>query len=438
MLLSPAMTSVSLLMIGSEILDARIAESNSQYLISELSAAGVPVEHVLCCTDSMPAIARSLNFVLGSSGIVIVSGGLGPTTDDITREAIASFCDLKLVLHGDVLGRLEAYFHARKRPFDPSNCKQALFPEGATTIDNPVGSALGFALRFERRSESKLIFSLPGVPAELRAMSNATVLPLIRRESKALVPLERRALRVFGLAESAIGSRVQQSEPDPSVLIAYRAHFPEIEVIFKGTQKSTLDSTIKRARQEIGADHIFSEELEDSMQSVLHRMLTKRKLTIAVAESCTGGLLGSLLTENAGSSNYFLGGAITYSNDLKIDFLGVRKKALRKHGAVSDAAAQAMAAGVKKISGSDIGISVTGIAGPGGGSAAKPVGTFYVGIAHGKAVNSYRFFLHSSRKMIRLYAAWMALDVVRRTLLKIPVHSHAYAEPVRPRRGGGT
>ncbi|NDC37876.1 MAG: CinA family nicotinamide mononucleotide deamidase-related protein [Proteobacteria bacterium] len=416
---------VSLLMVGSEILDGRTVDSNSHFLISELSAAGLTVSHVLSCGDSMEAIKQSFNFAVSRSRIVILSGGLGPTSDDITREAVAESCDLKLVLHGDILGQLEEHFRKRRRPFDPSNCKQALFPETATTINNPVGSASGFALRMMGPSAPVLIVSLPGVPSELRAMTTKTVIPMVRRELGATAPLERRVLRIFGLGESVIGSLIQQSEPHPEVEVCYRVQFPQVEVLFRATQLAALVGTVKRARLSVGPEYIFSEEFEDSMDTAIHKLLLKRRsTTVAVAESCTAGAVGELLTRNSGSSEFFLGGALTYSNELKARLLQVPKKILRDHGAVSDASAQAMAIGVRKLTGASIGISTTGIAGPTGGSDAKPVGTFFVGISNGRITNSYRFFLSSNRKNIRLYASWMALDVLRRHLLKLPIHPH--------------
>ena len=169
------------------------------------------------------------------------------------------------------------------------------------------------------------------------------------------------------------------------------------------------------------------------MESAVHNLIAKKKLSLAIAESCTGGLLGELLTRTAGSSQYFLGGAITYHNDLKTNLLGVSKRLLRKHGAVSDAVAQAMATGIKAVTGATIAVSITGLAGPSGGTAAKPIGTFIVGIAHGKRVESYKFFIHSSRKSIRTYAAWMTLDVLRRHLLRYSIHPHQDPNLIKPR-----
>lgn len=424
--------SIALLMVGSEILDGRTIDSNSQFLISELSAAGLSVEHVLSCGDSPEAIKQSFGFVASRCRVIMVSGGLGPTSDDITRESIAEFCDLKLVLHGDILGQLEDYFRKRRRPFDPSNCKQALFPETARVIPNPVGSASGFALRMMGPDAPVLIICLPGIPSELHAMFRETALPMVKRELGVSQSLERRVLRVFGLGESVVGSLVQQSEPDPAVTICYRVAFPQVEVLFKAANRTALESTVKRARQSIGAEYIFSQEFEDSIDTVVHNLLCKKRMTISVAESCTGGAVGELLTRNSGSSEFFLGGALTYSNDLKRKILGVPAKTLRDRGAVSDEVAQSMAIGVRKLTGASLGISITGIAGPKGGSAAKPVGTFYIGISHPKGTDSYRFFINSSRKNIRLYAAWMALDVIRRHILRLPIHPHLEL-PANPR-----
>lgn len=416
---------VAILITGAEVLDGRVSESNSHYLIRELALVGVSVNHVLSCGDSIPEIKASLEFLSRDSSVIIVSGGLGPTTDDLTREAIAEFSDTKLVLQGDVLARLEHYFRKKQRPFDPSNCKQALFPEGAVTIDNPVGSALGFSMRphLDRRALN-LIIALPGVPRELYAMTEGSVLSLVKREIGAIATLEKRVFRVFGLGESMIGTRVQNSEPSSDVEISYRAHFPEVEVVFKSKHRTHLSSSVKRAKEAIGREYVYSTDPKVGLDGVVHDILVKKKLTIATAESCTAGMVSAMLTNTPGSSEYFLGGVLSYSNEVKIRELGVSAKTLRAHGAVSRETACEMARGVWSKFKSGLGVSVTGIAGPNGGSPAKPVGTFYVGLCTGKNVSAYRFFLNSSRGMIRSYAAWVALDVVRRHLLKLQIHEH--------------
>ncbi len=414
----------SILITGSEVLDGRITDTNSPYLIDQLNTMGIGTHRVAKCGDSIPDIMRSLAYLFDQSTVVIVSGGLGPTSDDITRDAISEFTDRKLILHGDVLALLEEYFRKRQRPFDPSNCKQALFPDTAMTIPNPAGSALGFYLRLDVAGEpSRWLFSLPGVPAELRAMIKDTVLPLLKAEFGNIKPRHSRTLRVFGLGESVVGSRVTAAELPEHLNVAFRVAFPEVEVVIKGATAREVEQAALLAKNSIG-DHVYAESSEGGIEQVIHQVLTKRRLTISGAESCTGGNISGLLTNLPGSSKYFLGSIVAYSNDVKHEELGVQKKYLKLHGAVSAQIAQAMAENAMDKFGTDMAFSVTGIAGPDGGTVKKPVGLFYVGFADKKGSAAYRFFLGSTRNNIRKYSAWMALDVVRRHLLKLPVVEH--------------
>lgn len=414
----------SILITGSEVLDGRIVDTNSNFLIEQMRSAGIGVHRVAKCGDTIPDIVRSLSYLFDRSTVVLVSGGLGPTTDDLTREAISEFTDRKLILHGDVLGLLEEHFRKRQRPFDPSNCKQALFPDTAVTIHNPVGSARGFYLRLDVAGEpSRWLFALPGVPAELRPMIKEGVLPLLKQEFRLSTAKHSHILRVFGLGESVVGSRVTSAELPENVAVAYRVAFPEVEVVLKGDSAHEVESAAKLAKAALG-DHVYAEASEGGIEQVINQLLTKRRLSISGAESCTGGLVGALLTNLPGASKFFPGSIVAYANEVKHEELGVQKKYLKEHGAVSAQVAQAMAENVRDKFDTDIAFSVTGIAGPDGGSAKKPVGLFYVGYADKKGSAAYRFFLSSTRTNIRRYASWMALDVVRRHLLKLPVIEH--------------
>lgn len=414
----------SILITGSEVLDGRITDTNSPYLIDQLRTIGISTHRVAKCGDSIPDIMRSLSYLFDQSTVVIVSGGLGPTSDDLTREAISEFTDRKLILHGDVLGLLEEHFRKRQRPFDPSNCKQALFPDTSVTIPNPVGSARGFYLRLDVAGEpSRWLFALPGVPAELRAMLKETVIPLLKSEFGSGSTRHSRMLRVFGLGESVVGSRVATAELPESLTVAFRVAFPEVEVVIKGDSASDVEHGAALAKSAIG-DHVYAESSEGGIEQIIHSVLTKRRLTISGAESCTGGIISGLLTNLPGASKYFPGSIVAYANEIKHAELGVQKKYLKLHGAVSAQVAQAMAENARDKFDTDIAFSVTGIAGPDGGTIKKPVGLFYVGYADEKGSAAYRFFLGSTRNNVRRYAAWMALDVVRRHLLKLPVIEH--------------
>ena len=416
---------VSILITGSEVLDGRITDTNSQYLIEQFKTVGIATHRVAKCADSIPDIMRSLSYLFDQSTVVIVSGGLGPTSDDLTREAISEFTDRKLILHGDVLALLQEHFRIRQREFDPSNCKQALFPDTAIAIPNSVGSARGFFLKLDVAGEpSRWLFAVPGVPAEMRAMVKETILPLLKRELGVNVSQHSQALRIFGLGESVIGSRIAAAELPASLNVAYRVAFPEVEVLIKGSSASEVAHGAALAKEAM-AEYVYAETFDAGIEQVLHPLLTKRRLTISGAESCTGGLISSLLTNLAGSSKFFPGSVIAYDNKVKQSELGVKKKLLKDHGAVSAPVAQAMAEGAREKFGTDIAFSVTGIAGPDGATIKKPVGLFYVGYADKRGSAAYRFFLSSSRANIRRYAAWMALDVIRRHLLKLPILEHS-------------
>jgi nicotinamide-nucleotide amidase len=420
--------SISVLVTGSELLDGRANETNSHLIIQALAECGLAVEHVLSCDDQIQNIKSSLDFLRRCSDTVIVSGGLGPTSDDLTREAISEISSKELVLNRACLEHMEAFFMKRRgRAMDPSNQKQALFPAGCRIIPNPAGTAAGFAIEIDAAQRRCLVIALPGVPSELRIMVSESVLPALKQKYQIAESqvYNRRVLRIFSVPESTVGSRLSAIKPPQQVSVSYRAHFPEIQVMLKALPAEypalELKALSERARQAIGNDHVFSESLELDLCQVLHQIFVEQAITIAIAESCTGGLLGSMLTYQPGSSKYFLGGAITYSNESKVKSLGVTPRALEQHGAVSFEVARQMAQGVRQSLGARLGLSITGVAGPEGGSAEKPVGTFFVGLSDPHQTAAYHCFFNSSRDKVRTFAAWTALDIVRRLSSGLPI-----------------
>jgi nicotinamide-nucleotide amidase len=403
--------SVSILTIGSEILDGRVQDTNSQFIATELSKFGIKLNRILTCDDDLNEITSSLTFLAKQSSFIIVSGGLGPTTDDLTREGIALWAEKALIKNEDSLKRLEVLYAKRQRVLDPSNHKQALFPEDASIIDNHVGTAEGFSL-FKNNT---LIFSVPGVPKELKPMFQDSILPILQKECNT-TPIERRSFRVFGLPESNVGSIIKGLNLTSDLFVSYRASFPEIHIVIKGKDKTEVDAAIGKAKHAVGNEFIFIEDQELGLPETVGHILLSKNKTIAVAESCTGGLLGSYLTRLAGSSSFFLGGYITYANERKINDLLVPSEILSTYGAVSEKCAIAMAVGARQKTGADIALSITGIAGPEGGSDEKPVGTFYIGIATDKENSASKNFFLSDRTAIRKFAAYKALDTLRRAL----------------------
>lgn len=413
---------LSLLLIGSELLDGRVEERNSQIMIARLVESGFMIEHTLTCDDQEGAIKECLGFLVPRSDAIIISGGLGPTTDDLTREAVAAYCGVTLYTDRHTSDRLKQWHSSRGRLMDDSNLKQALFPEGCTIIPNPTGTAAGFMVSLKQPNTgiNCHVFAVPGVPSELEAMLQQSIVAKLKSlfERADITAPVTHTLRVFGLPEAVVGSRVAQTKPSQEINIAYCVRFPEVQVILRyAGQQPVLCAAVQCAREALGAEFIFSEDPDAGLDYVVHKLLLDKHLTIAVAESCTAGILGAMLTSHSGSSAYFLGGCLTYSNQSKQSCLKVSTASLEAHGAVSPVVAREMARGVRESFCSDLGVSITGIAGPEGGTSTKPAGTFFVGLDGIFGTQAYKFLFSSSRERVRTYAAWTALDLIRRTLL---------------------
>lgn len=411
-------TALAILCIGNEVVDGRILNSNAAWLSQEFGQVGIETKWVLCCADDEAEISDALTFLAERVEFIITSGGLGPTSDDLTRQAIAKHLQKDLILSEEELGRLKNRYRKRGRKFDNANSIQAYFPEGSTPIPNPLGTAPGILTTV---NESQIIFSLPGVPSELKEMIKTTVVPAIREKSIGSLAVQTSHLfHLFGIPESEAGKRVSLLELPDTVRVGYRPHFPEVEIRLSTSEgEDALKDAIASVRQTL-QDFIYSEALQGGLPTALHTLLLQLNKTVAVAESCTSGYLGKLLTNEGGSSAYFLGGALTYSNEMKELLLGVPKVQLITYGAVSPQVAIAMAEGAHQKCKSDIALSITGIAGPDGGSEEKPVGLFYVGIASEGFSTALKFLLPSNREYVRKYAAYAALDTLRRHLLGLP------------------
>lgn len=412
-----------ILAIGGEILDGRIHDTNANRFVLALQAIDIPVIRTAACSDNIKEICSALEFLSSAGSVILCSGGLGPTTDDLTREAVAEFTGDELVEDQQAMADLEQYFHRKQRPFDESNRKQALIPSRAEPIHNPIGSAPGFRVRFGAANGRKNIICLPGVPRELTLMLSAGVVPFLESEFPNRPPMKSAIIRLFGLPEARVGDLAQAVELPPGVALSYRATFPEIQLRISGAEAALLDGVRQQLEAAIGRDFVFSNSLDESLPAVVHALLLRSKQTLAVAESCTGGMLGAMLTQGAGASAFFNGGVISYSNSLKESLLSVAPETIEGFGAVSHETARAMARGVRKAASSDLAVSITGIAGPEGGSQEKPVGTFFVGFADRSGAASYRFFFNGEREGVRRFAAASALDVIRRRALKLPIHA---------------
>lgn len=411
---------IEILITGDEIRTGSVIDRNSATIAMQLEEAGFNVVRHTCVGDNVEGLASILQEIGSRSDAALVTGGLGPTPDDLTAQAAAASLGVDLVFNLQALQGVERYFKTRNRMMPDSNKKQAMLPRGAELILNPVGTAPGFMLKINR---CMFIF-LPGVPLEMQRMLSDTVLTHLKTlRGDASEFRMVKTISTFGLTESCTAERMSGiSGMFPEITIGYRAKFPEIQIKLYGRDKSkeVLHQRMVKAglavREEIG-DNVFSED-ESPMAAVVGKFLLSQNVTLAVAESCTGGLISHLLTNVPGSSNYFLFSGVTYSNEAKQKVLGVSSEVLARYGAVHEKTAKEMAAGVRRIAESDYGLATSGIAGPDGGTDEKPVGTVCIGLATRQSALGFRFFFpFNSRWRNKKIFAMKAMDILRRELL---------------------
>lgn len=404
--------------VGSELLTPFRSETNSLFITAQLNRLGFVVYRKQVVGDRPAEIRQALEQALQDSDVIVFSGGLGPTTDDITRETVAGVLGRSLSQDPAALNDLAARYRRFGVRMSSNNLRQALVPEGAQVLENPEGTAPGLFLR----EGNSLIFLLPGPPHELEPMLKNKVLPLIRCWKPVVRRFDRK-LKVAGMGESSVDARIQsiyQNYPQVETTILSSPGIISLWFAWQGdpqdeSAEKTLNELVGKVRDELGVA-VFS-DCDEDLPEVAGRLLKLREMTVAVAESCTGGLIGKMFSDIPGSSEYFLGGVICYSNRVKVELLGVEQQTLAEHGAVSEAVARQMAAGVRSRCGADVGISVTGIAGPSGGSQEKPVGLVFLGLAGLAGTEVKRLQFPGNREIIRLRTARSALDLLRRRLL---------------------
>lgn len=406
----------AILSIGTELTRGELNNTNATWLAERLTALGFAVVEHSTVDDDEGRIVAAMGRLSGATQVVLVTGGLGPTTDDLTSHAAAIAAGVKLVRDEGSLEEIRKKFRLFNRTMSPSNEKQADFPEGATVLSNAVGTAPGFSLRLG----SSLFFFMPGVPTEMRHIFDTHIVGAIA--SLAPRTTHQIHLRTFGLPESQVGERLSSVETDfPGVTLAYRAHFPEIEVkvLARSANEAEAEIVAKRAAESVRqklAGYVYGER-NDTYPGYLGTLLRERSLTLAVAESCTGGLLGSMITSVSGASDYFVLDAVTYANASKTSLLGVNSETVRAYGAVSPETAAAMAEGALRVSGADLALSITGTAGPTGGTADKPVGTVYFGLARrGEPTVIRTRKLFGDRDRIRTLAAYAGMRLIARAV----------------------
>lgn len=404
--------------VGSELLTPSRTDTNSLYLTDQLNRLGIEVTRKTIVGDSREGIAEALSRALQAADVVLVTGGLGPTNDDLTREAAADALSRPLLVDESSVRRLEELYRRFGVAMTDNNRRQAMAPQGAQVLVNGKGTAPGIFIL----EGGKLVFLLPGPPRELHPMVERQVVPLIRRHVR-VAEQRLRQLRIASLPESGVDSRIEGLYRDyPNVETTILSSVGVIDVFFywKGADdprlaNAQLDELTGKVRRELGTA-VFADGPQ-ALEEVVGNLLKEKGLRLAAAESCTGGWLGKMLTDVPGSSAYFLGGVVAYSNQLKLDLLHVSADSLKRFGAVSETVAGEMSSGVRLAAGVDLGLSITGVAGPEGGSPDKPVGTVCFGLSSAKGTSVKKRRLPGDRDAIRLRAARFALDWLRRTLI---------------------
>ncbi|OHB75577.1 MAG: competence/damage-inducible protein A [Planctomycetes bacterium RBG_16_59_8] len=401
-----------ILSVGSELTRGEIVDTNAAFLARELAELGIPVERTVQLGDDRAAIAEELR--KHPSNLILMTGGLGPTRDDVTRQAIADALQLRLIEHAESLRLIEERFRRRNIPMPSSNRTQAQIPEGSTLLPNSEGTAVGFFAG----TPDGAVAVMPGVPSEMKTMWRDHLKPLLRERYAGSGALRTRSLRCFGEAESAIDEKVADlfaPGRNPSLGLLVDGGVVSVKFTARGATLAEAEDLIDRSkavvRERLGAT-VFGDD-DDRIEDAVARLLEQRRRTVATAESCTAELVAAMLANVPGVSRFFLGGIVAYDNKVKTGELGVSEEMLRRAGAVSGEVAAAMADGVRERLGADIGLGITGIAGPGGGTEEKPVGLVYLALSavDGTTVRRCRF--HGERNFIRRIAANSALNLLR-------------------------
>ncbi|MCT7948910.1 competence/damage-inducible protein A [Ancylothrix sp. C2] len=412
--------SAEIICVGTELLLGDILNTNAQFLAQELAALGIPHYYQTVVGDNPDRLKQAIAIAKNRAQILIFTGGLGPTPDDLTHETISDFFATPLIERPDIVEDIFQKYAARGRTMAPSNRKQALIPQGAEILPNPTGTAPGIIWQ---PTPNLTLFTFPGVPKEMHRMWGETAVPFLKNQGWGKNVIYSRTLKFWGISESALAEKVDSFLDLPNPTVAPYASQGEVKlrITAKAASQEEAQELIAPVEAQLkaiaGSDYFGADH--ETLASVVGQLLEHTGHTLGVAESCTGGGLGKMITEVSGSSSYFLGGVISYDNQVKISLLGVNHQDLSQLGAVSDTVAEQMALGVRSALGSDWGISITGIAGPGGGSETKPVGLVYIGLAapSGEVESfEYRFGPLRERELIRHVSACTALDHLRRKL----------------------
>ena len=407
--------------IGTELTQGLVVDTNSAWISARLASIGIPTDFHTSVADDADRIERVVSEAASRSDAVFIAGGRGPTADDITREVVARAAGKTLVLHQPSLDVIQGMFARWGRQMTANNRSQACLPEGAEVIPNGRGTAPGFVVTIGRAR----VFVFPGVPHELYAMVDETAIPCLKKLQPSPSVLRMRRLRCFGWGESQVDEKVRHlmaADRNPNVGLLVDNFVVTVKITAHAGSETEADALIaedEREVRELLGEIVFGVD-DDTLAGATARELLRRNLTIALAESCTGGMIGSLLTDISGISKSFLAGVASYSDASKRDLLGVPEGLLKEHGAVSEPVARAMAEGILKRTGADVTLAVTGIAGPTGGTPEKPVGLVYIVRADRQGAEARECRFTGGRDRIRARSALTALDMVRRWAIGQP------------------
>ncbi|WP_432400450.1 competence/damage-inducible protein A [Wukongibacter sp. M2B1] len=407
----------TILTVGTELLMGQIVNTNAAFLSKEINDLGINVLYHLTVGDNPNRLKKMLKIALEVSDLVVTTGGLGPTQDDLTKETIAKSLGKELVLHEPTLEKIKGFFSKLNKEMSPNNKKQALIPEGSIVLDNDNGTAPGFIAEVD----GKMVVSLPGPPREMKSLFFDSVKPYL--QSKSEFKIKSKILKFVGIGESSLETVLEDlitDQTNPTIATYAGGGEVSLRITAKGKTDEEIDALINPMIKEVESrleKHIYS-YCDESLEKIVANMLIDNNLKISLAESCTGGLLASKFTSISGISKTLDRAIVTYSNNAKIQELGIDENIIKDYGAVSEETAEAMAQGVRLVAKTDIGVSITGIAGPTGGTSEKPVGLVYVGIATAKNIIVKKLNLTGDRNKIRSYAAISALNLIRQVIIK--------------------
>jgi nicotinamide-nucleotide amidase len=409
---------------GDEITTGKVVDSNSNYIADRLNEIGIDLVGVITVGDVPARLEWAWRTAMQMADLVISTGGIGPTADDLTTETVARITGKNLWRDEPSVEHMRRLFAALGRPMPENNLKQALFPETAEIVQNPLGTAPGFRMAVEQANHTAHLVVLPGVPREMKPMLDQQVVPWVRANRGSEKIFATRIFQTFGISESGLDEAVAGLIRPDEAKVGFRASFPQISLKIMvedspGIAEQRLAELSQRVRSRVGS-YIYAEG-DSTMEEVVAELLTQKRLKLAVAESCTGGLIGHRLTNVPGSSAFFLGDFVTYSNEMKSELLGVSQNTLQDYGAVSEQCVVEMAAGARARAAADVAIATSGVAGPEGGTPQHPIGTVCIALVAEGVTAARRHQMRGARDWIKLLTSQVALDWIRRHALGLPL-----------------